>query len=98
MSVVDPARGRQFGFGKERETLMVKTEPIGITQDKWSSFKELMEAVKSTIGAPDVSVVCPTPRYARLTSVCMRKGCPFIRVFVRAGDLGKSLPKCPKVY
>ncbi|XP_043200093.1 uncharacterized protein LOC122369423, partial [Amphibalanus amphitrite] len=45
----------QFGFGRERETLMMKTEAIGMTEDKWNSFEEMMEAVKSTIGTPDVS-------------------------------------------
>ena len=47
----------QIGFGTTRQSLMLQTEPLGTTQDKWTSFEEIAEAVKSTIGAPDVSSI-----------------------------------------
>ena len=53
----------------------METESIGTTEDKWTSFEELMEAVKSTIGAPDVSELKPVP-----TTVTTSQSCGYILV------------------
>ena len=45
----------QIGFGTEHQTLLKQTEPLGNTQDKWTSFDEILEAGKNTIGATGVS-------------------------------------------
>lgn len=43
----------QFGIGSQKQSLTAQTAPLLTPEDKWTSFKEIMEAVKSTIGTPD---------------------------------------------